>query len=274
MNEYWECGKCGRRIEEKPKKNGICNENGCKGRFKHFVICTCGKIVYSPRYDKKYCSSECKNKALNWDGEITLICDFCKTEFKRYKGNLKGNIRNFCSLECKRNYEKTRHITRTCLTCGKIFDVYQSAIDSTNAEGKYCSKECYNKSMVKEDSSSYKGNFSSVKRKYFSRVQFCAMCGTTKRIHIHHIIPYRLTHDNGLDNLIPLCISHHKQFENMSLDFIESLNGNLDIAKDCINAILRPRHRQIMITARNILYEKRKIQITTEKPTYSSKLEV
>lgn len=89
---------------------------------------------------------------------------------------------------------------------------------------------------------SSKGNFEQVKREHFSGVQFCALCGTTKNIHIHHIIPYRLTQDNSVDNLIPLCASHHKKIENATLKFTEMFDdGSYDVAKFYLNIMLREK---------------------------------
>jgi len=38
-------------------------------------------------------------------------------------------------------------------------------------------------------------------------------CNETENLHIHHIIPFRMTQDNSLDNLITLCQKHHKMVE-------------------------------------------------------------
>jgi hypothetical protein len=47
---------------------------------------------------------------------------------------------------------------------------------------------------------------------------FCAVCGTTKRLQVHHIIPFRLTQDNSKANLVPLCVTHHRWIETMFVD--------------------------------------------------------
>lgn len=48
----------------------------------------------------------------------------------------------------------------------------------------------------------------------------CQICGVTidelessQYMHVHHIVPYRLTQDNSLDNLITLCASCHNKEE-------------------------------------------------------------
>lgn len=41
----------------------------------------------------------------------------------------------------------------------------------------------------------------------------CQKCGATKHLEVHHIVPYRLTQDNSLDNLITLCHTCHEKVE-------------------------------------------------------------
>jgi hypothetical protein len=41
----------------------------------------------------------------------------------------------------------------------------------------------------------------------------CRICGNTERLSVHHIIPWRLTHDNSFSNLITLCGTCHPKVE-------------------------------------------------------------
>lgn len=41
----------------------------------------------------------------------------------------------------------------------------------------------------------------------------CRRCGSKKQLQVHHIIPYRKTQDNSLDNLVTLCASCHMAVE-------------------------------------------------------------
>jgi len=94
--------------------------------------------------------------------------------------------------------------------------------------------------MRDERTTKYKGDFERVKREHFSGKQFCAICGITKKIHIHHIIPYRLTHDNSLDNLIPLCATHHVIMEKTTKRFVDNTQ-DYDAAKFMLNVMFRAR---------------------------------
>lgn len=52
-----------------------------------------------------------------------------------------------------------------------------------------------------------------IKKKVFKRDNYtCQICGRTKeetQIHSHHIIPYRISQDDSLENLISLCNRCH-----------------------------------------------------------------
>ena len=240
MNK-WICNRCGREYPGKPEKNTICNVDGCKGRFKHFIPCKiCGEWFNT--HGATVCPACAGRGHKRSHGQsVTVKCEFCGREFQRPRANARGK-KQFCDQMCRRMYERSGWIDRTCLECGRHFKVRESAIRSSNATGHYCSRFCYERSMHVEGSRTYKGGFERVKREHFSGFKFCAICGTTKSIHIHHIIPFRFTHDNGLDNLIPLCSRHHTIVEHIWLPFIESFD-NAEDAKPYVNNVLRSRQQ-------------------------------
>mgnify|MGYP002520561749 CR=1 FL=1 len=134
--EKWICNKCRNEIFEKPYKNQTCKLNGCKGRFKHFKRCECGKWFEVNYYDKEYCSHECcRNSAKSKiNAPKRLECINCGKEFVRAYGNIKkGSAKHFCCRDCKKEYEKRNRIVRVCKQCGKEFVVTKSVIgEGTN----------------------------------------------------------------------------------------------------------------------------------------------
>lgn len=240
MNEKWICTRCGSERTDKPHKNEICGKEGCVGRYRHIRTCDCGKMIPGNR---RYCSIACKNKALGWES-VEVTCAFCGETFTRPKANL-GKKRQFCNQNCQREYESTRWIHRRCQECGKIFKVLASSINKSNATGHYCSRFCYDRAQHLEGAKNYKDGFERVKREHFSGVQFCAICGTTKRIHIHHIVPFRLTHDNSVDNLIPLCASHHSKVEAIWKTFFDLFDSPAEAGR-YVSAVLRSRQKATM----------------------------
>lgn len=237
MKDKWLCSKCGKEITEKPYKNQCCK---CKGRFVHYRQCDCGQWFLDKKYDKKYCSDNCRGYLTTSKKHkpVTLVCECCGKEFIRYFGNIKNPKHTFCSKECKLNYFKADIQIRKCLNCGKEFKIYNSVLSGkTNAKGNYCCTKCYYDSMrFLESPHRYGKEFKQNKKKYFDK-SFCVFCGTTKNIHIHHIIPFRLTKDNGLDNLVPLCAKHHKKFENLTRNIVDSAK-DYEIIKFMLRNIL------------------------------------
>lgn len=173
-------------------------------------------------------------------GKIPVVCDYCGNTFMRYAGNVKPTTKlHFCDKECKNSYYKADVLERTCQYCGKIFTIYSSVVNDSNSSGNFCSSRCYWDSMKK--SRKFYAGFNEAKKKYFSGRQFCAVCGTTKNIQIHHIIPNRLTQDQRKQNLIPLCPLHHIRIERMTAELHELFNDDYDAEQWLLNNILRSR---------------------------------
>lgn len=77
------------------------------------------------------------------------------------------------------------------------------------------------------------------------RAPFCADCGATKGLQVHHIIPYRLTADNGQDNLVPLCLKHHKVAEMAFLEIERAAMTDLEGTKVIMAAEFRARQAAV-----------------------------
>ena len=243
VSEKWTCKACGRERNDKPRKNEICGESGCTGRFVHQRQCKCGTWFVDAKYDKKYCSDACAGMKRTHErrGRLTIKCECCGREFARYAAAVKK--KSYCSKEC---YDRARNETRqerVCEHCGRAFTVYTSAIEKTNASGRFCSLECYWNSM-KKDRATYQG-FRAAKRKHFAGKQFCAMCGTTKNIQIHHIIPNRLTQDQRKENLLPLCPLHHNRIERFTEKIHPLFEGDYETELAFLNNIFRSRQLTI-----------------------------
>jgi len=210
---------------------------------------------------KAFCNKNCI-KAYRETLKEARTCKQCGKEFKVLKCTMEksNSSGNYCCRKCYNEYQKTlvgeknkdyKRITVKCPVCGKELKktpsrlkIYKNAFCSVKCRGEYQFNYTGGDKNVnwRGGHSTYRGDFESVKRKHFGGNQFCAICGTTNDINIHHIIPYRLSQDNEVDNLIPLCRSHHKIVESASLPFIESFEKDkLGEAKEYMNVLLRPR---------------------------------
>ena len=143
-------------------------------------------------------------------GRKWLECKSCKKDFWCYRSNDKN--KQFCSVKCKSTFART---DRECKNCGKQFTICRSTIEQSNASGNYCTRKCY-VNKITTGLTRNKNGFRSISAKIRKTNPLCALCGTKKNIHIHHIEPYRYTQNNNLSNLIPLCRSHHKVVEHQT----------------------------------------------------------
>jgi hypothetical protein len=144
-----------------------------------------------------------------------------KSERKKCKGcdnTIRASKKDkYCSIECR---DKTIKEMRTCKTCSKDFYVLKSTIkNNTNATGNFCSRVCYEKWMCNGDRVTGRGSqWKKTRNESILLQPFCSLCGTNKALQVHHIAPFRLSHDNSQENLIVLCIKHHKIVENITHD--------------------------------------------------------
>ncbi|GEP00521.1 hypothetical protein GCM10007887_04770 [Methylobacterium haplocladii] len=84
----------------------------------------------------------------------------------------------------------------------------------TNSSARFCSRPCYERHLCRTDRKTGRGSqWAKVRKEALRLTPYCWLCGTTKRLQVHHIIPWRLTFDNRQPNLAVLCTRHHKVVE-------------------------------------------------------------
>lgn len=59
----------------------------------------------------------------------------------------------------------------------------------------------------------------------------CHRCNTTKKLNVHHIIPYSITQDNSIYNLVVLCKSCHRIVEANNIGINNLLGGNWEVTR-------------------------------------------
>lgn len=166
-------------LKEKRKLNWVGENNPMK------------KEEVREKLRKKYIGIPTKNGKYI---KIKKVCLFCNKEF------IGANKNRFCSKKC--GYLNRR---------GKDF--------RTN-NGKLLSA----KSMTGQNNPNWKGGTSryyklyllerkwdKIRHKIYKRDNWtCQICGRSNiKIHAHHIVPYRISQDDSLENLITLCASCH-----------------------------------------------------------------
>lgn len=135
----------------------------------------------------------------------------------------------FCSRTCRR---AAQSVERCCATCGGSFRIARSVLsDRTNSSGRFCSRSCYERHLCLTPRIRGRGSrWRTIRKAALRQTPFCACCGKTGHLQVHHIIPFRLTRDNSLANLIPLCRARHKRVETVFQD-VEAVDPPLPVTK-------------------------------------------
>lgn len=191
------------------------------------AICEICKSNFRSRRGKvrvpRFCSWGCRIKSKDKD----FSCLKCNKSYRVPS----GSKRKFCSNKCANSYnfkekpEKKRDYI--CKQCGNVF------VDYVYRKTLFCSNVCKSKyggnirgiQLYKPDKATGRGmNWKSQARLARKRDNYtCRVCKRNGyihkfKVHVHHIIPYRLfkgDYDkaNHLGNLVSLCPSCHPKVE-------------------------------------------------------------
>ncbi|WP_281249193.1 HNH endonuclease [Acuticoccus yangtzensis] len=153
------------------------------------------------------------------------LCLHCRRVFV----SSPSNHQRYCNRDCLRS---AKSVERTCVTCGAGFRIPRSILSGrTNSSGRFCSRPCYERHLCRTTrTKGYGSRWTAIRREALRRTPFCASCGTTRHLQVHHIIPFRLTRDNSQTNLIPLCRACHKRVEVVFQD-VEAIDPPLPVTK-------------------------------------------
>lgn len=199
----------------------------------------CLRVFKAPR-PQRFCSMECRNAGRRFQAD----CLECGTHFSRKK----SQPGSYCSRTCSdknskgRTRDDSKHIEKTCPGCENLFitPVYkETEYCSRSCRARagrvekncpicnvrfshskswpviHCSQKCYGISVYQGGPVYYGGDWARQRLLALERDgERCVECGSTKDLHVHHILPRRSFGDdwraaNHLDNLLTLCPTHH-----------------------------------------------------------------
>lgn len=213
----------------------------------------CNKEFYGWNcYNNKFCSKKCYwqnligkksylkgkkrpeisgSKNGNWKNKIQLNCLFCD---KIFNVNPSRKNAKFCCYKCKSNYQKDKNIGRKkngifklCLYCGKEFYTPKKLSERIECCSISCGRKLYYKSHKIWNYIHGKGGehrkygiyWDSHRIKILERdKRICKNCGKFGN-DVDHIIPFRKSHDNSLENLQILCKKCHAKKTNWEVKF-------------------------------------------------------
>ena len=190
----------------------------------------------------KLCSCSMGGKSMKGKYRIARQkCKVCDNEFS------KNSRVAYCSVKCS---SIDKRVNRTCKSCGKEFTILKSIL-KTNASGNFCARGCYNNWMCQTDRVTGRGSqWNKIRKAVLKKTPFCIICGANQKLQVHHVVPFRLTHDNSENNLVPLCVKHHKYVESITHD-IEKVETDLKRMRFIL--------MNIFIDIRNVTFMKLKV---------------
>lgn len=163
----------------------------------------CGKVFYKKGHvlrmtKRHFCSMLC------FRTRKTVQCPQCGKAIVRISCRLRAH--NYCSATCQMQYEYAHGRER------------MPSANMYTAHLKKCSGSNHRNWRGGLTPAHKKRMATAVWRKVVKQVktrdgEACRKCGSTKRLNVHHIVPWRYTHDDGTFNLITLCASHHRALE-------------------------------------------------------------
>ena len=184
----------------------------------------------------KFCSLSCCVSYNNTQRKKAKLvkCEVCNKEFYKTLAEIKRRPTHYCSRECYyisiKDDEYPDGLVK-CKNCGKIFKTKPSKIKRSILH--FCSNECNGMYMSGKNHPKWVGGYNrkygngwkEVKKIIRKRDKKCMYCGTRNKMEVHHIIPFRISKNNNIDNLICLCKSCHPHLENLyNYDIIKYVN--------------------------------------------------
>jgi hypothetical protein len=162
-----------------------------------------------------------KRRELPFSPSIQATCPQCGVSFPTTNYAIRMTKVHCCSRNCRWLYCGAQ---RTCKSCGQQFRAIKSQVKGiarSNSSANFCSRQCYHRWLCKPDRVSGRGSqWMRTRKAVLAGAPFCAQCGSRRRLDVHHIVPFRITHDNRLVNLIPLCKGCHKVVESILNDAV------------------------------------------------------
>jgi len=145
---------------------------------------------------------------------MIIKCTQCKVEYDKFPYEIR-NLKDINTYICKKCTFANTNEQRICPVCTKSFTVARRVKKQT------CSRSCAN-TFFRSGESSNNWNPDQYRTTCFlHHKKECVVCGESKVLDVHHYDGNRK--NNSVENLIPLCPTHHRYMHSPYAHEIESL---------------------------------------------------
>lgn len=155
-------------------------------------------------------------------------CPACRKFFEVSESRIKHGRGVHCSRACQylTNRNKlAKPVACACIGCGQMFTSSPSRLSTTRkGSGKYCTRACRDQHWKGDLNPNWQGgsrvnkrgsHWQAIRRRILERDKCCVACGSDERLHIHHVLPFRLFDSpadaNDETNLVALCPPCHRR---------------------------------------------------------------
>ena len=177
----------------------------------------------------RFCSYKCMGKwesnnrrgknSYGWKGgRVEQVCKNCGKRFlvKVYRLKLKDRVK-FCSVECKKKWKRENplpeEIREKMSEARKKYFSIKENLEKISGDKSHLWKGGITPIYIMRLSGS---KWKVIIKKVYKRDNYqCQLCGKKGgKLNAHHIIPWRVSHNDKMSNLITLCRSCHSKIEN------------------------------------------------------------
>ncbi len=150
---------------------------------------------------------------------VKLVCQRCGDGFDCFDYR-PTRPQKYCSRSCGQPNRKSL-VSVACSVCGNLFDRKRYHVAMSGDRGQFCSFGCYGQwqkvNMTGPNNPTYSAdsvrrdawNWKNQRKLSLERDNYkCAQCGSTHRLHVHHLGD---ANDHVPDNLQTLCASCHRK---------------------------------------------------------------
>lgn len=97
----------------------------------------------------------------------------------------------------------------------------------------------------KEHDALYSKDWENIRRLVYRRDgNRCVLCGQKGRLHAHHLVPVRISHDNSISNLVSVCEKCHRRLETIGFAILEQGGSRTDVRKAELTLIMEEKKKR------------------------------